>query len=208
MQANKPAERTKIMGFWQEGKSKSGLKNYRRENSFVTGTKQIKGKGAGVPVVSFAVRTMRKSAQTPKNLGGRKGYKVFSHTADVGLAICGKSLADLFENAAQGMMSLLTNPEKFDSRKEIHFHLRSKSWESLLVDWLHEILYEFTVKRTGFSRFKIGKIEPFSLNAVGYGETIDSDRHSVLREIKAVTYHDLKIRKRNRRYSTRIILDI
>lgn len=106
------------------------------------------------------------------------------------------------------MLHLLTEPAQFHSKKKKYLYVRSESWESLLVDWLTEILYYFTVKKIGFSRFKIKKIAPFALAAFGYGETIRPEQHSVFHEVKAVTYHDLKIKKRKGSYSTRIIFDL
>lgn len=106
------------------------------------------------------------------------------------------------------MLALLTHSEKFNSKSKVCFVLSSRDWESLLVDWLHEILYYFTVKKMGFSRFRIERIGPFFLKASGYGEKIDLKRHQILREVKAVTYHNLRIKKAKGCYSTRIIFDI
>lgn len=135
-------------------------------------------------------------------------YEIFPHTADVGLRVRGKAMPDLFKSAAEGMNSLLTDPKKFRPIKEQVISLRSDTWESLLVEWLQEILYFFTVKRMAFSRFSITKIEAHSLNAVCRGEKIDLARHPVYREIKAVTYHNLRIRKSASGYMTEIIFDI
>jgi len=138
----------------------------------------------------------------------KKGYRVFSHTADIGLHIRGRTMEALFKNAARGMTSLITEQEKFAPRKKATLSVHSDTWESLLVDWLGEILYYFTVKRMGFCTLKIKKINAFSIDAIGYGEEIRLDHHPVFREIKAVTYHDLKIKKTKGGYSTKIIFDI
>lgn len=137
-----------------------------------------------------------------------ENYRIFSHTADVGLFVRGKTRADLFKSAADGMVSIFSDPEKFNPKKRVRLSVFSEDWESLLVDWLHEILYYFTVKKTGFVKFKINKISPFSIRAEGYGEKINLKKHSVFKEIKAVTRHNLKIRKTKSGYTVKIIFDI
>lgn len=139
----------------------------------------------------------------------KKGFKVFSHTADIGLQIQGRHLAELFEHAAEGMMCILSDPQQFIPQKKVSFVLQSSNWESLLVDWLSEILYYFSVKKIGFSKFKVHfDLRDFKLKGQAQGEYFDLTRHKIFREVKAVTYHDLKIRKLKNGYSTRIIFDI
>ena len=137
-----------------------------------------------------------------------EGFEVFPHTADVGLSVHGKTLPALFENAALGMMTLLSQPGKFRPLTRIPFDLKANSRETLLVDWLHEILYYFSVKHVGFSGFSVQMTGDFSLRAEAWGEKIDPARHPVLREIKAVTYHDLKIEFTEHDYRVKIIFDI
>jgi SHS2 domain-containing protein len=114
----------------------------------------------------------------------------------------------LFINAALGMLSLVTDLKNLGEKKKARISVRSDSWESLLVDWLNEILYRFTVRKTGFSKFEINKLLPFRIEAVGYGEEMDLNRHEVFREIKSVTYCDLKIKKLKGGYTVKIIFDI
>lgn len=134
-------------------------------------------------------------------------YKIFPHTADVGLKISGKSRNEIFENAALGLTYLLTDPKKLHATKTISFSLQAGSWEELLVSWLNEILFFFTVKKISFLSFRVRSAEPFSLNASARGEKL-TKKHPVFKEIKAVTYHNLKITRRNKIYSARLILDI
>ena len=135
-------------------------------------------------------------------------FKVFSHTADVGLAVRGKTLPKLFENAALGMISLLFDSKKIKPKEAAPIAVRSVSWESLLVDWLDEVLFQITVKHWGFCQFKVERLKPFELKAAGFGEKLDRKEKTLAREIKAVTYHDLKIKKGKSGYSARIVLDI
>ncbi len=91
---------------------------------------------------------------------------------------------------------------------EISVDIASADKESLLVDWLGEILYQVTVKKTLLSKFNVHKVGRFFLEASAYGERIDRKRHHIFKEIKAVTYHDLKIRKNAKGYAVKIVFDI
>lgn len=138
-----------------------------------------------------------------------RNFETFSHTADIGLKVRGETIAALFENAALGLTSLLTDPEKIHSEKKVAFKLKSSvGWESLLVEWLQEILYEFTVRKMAFSKFHVQRISEYFLEAEADGELIQSDRHPILREVKAVTYHNLKIDRDKEGFRTEIIIDI
>lgn len=106
------------------------------------------------------------------------------------------------------MTALLTDPEKLRPQKKISVQLRAHSWEELLVTWMNEILYNFTVKRMAFKKFKVSCSVPFVLKALLWGEKLVQGKHPVFREIKAVTYCDLKIKKKNENYSSKILLDL
>jgi SHS2 domain-containing protein len=137
-----------------------------------------------------------------------KNYRVFSHTADVGLVVHGTTLSKLFENASRGMLELLTNPKLYLPKITVEFQLKAPDLESLLADWLHEILYYFTVRHIAFKRIRVKIKKDGTLYADGIGEKLDPARHPVYREIKAVTHHDLKIKRSEKNWSTRIIFDI
>ena len=62
-------------------------------------------------------------------------YRIISHTADIGLAVRGKTLSALFENAALGMTSLLAEPGSFQPSLKATFNLTANTPEMLLVDW-------------------------------------------------------------------------
>lgn len=135
-------------------------------------------------------------------------YEVVAHTADVGLNVEGKTRAEFFENAARGMLSLMTDPAKVEPARRVKIMVSATDWENLLVDWLHELLYLATVKRMAIGSVRVERIDPFILKAEVSGETFDPSRHSLYREIKAATYHGLKISESPAGLSAQIIFDI
>ena len=64
--------------------------------------------------------------------------------------------------------------------------------EELLHDWLAELLYIFEVRRLALARFEVN-IGPDGLTATVQGEPIDTARHQLDMEVKAITWHGLKV---------------
>lgn len=124
------------------------------------------------------------------------------------MRIFGKSRAELFENAGIALTEMLTDRKKIRENESVVIRLESDCGESLLVEWMQEILYHFTVKKIAFSRFKVFKISGVSLEAELWGEKLDSTRHPVHREVKAATRHNLNIVQGNEGYQAEVVLDI
>lgn len=135
-------------------------------------------------------------------------FAIFEHTADTGIEVWGKREEELFENAAWGMLELLFDPEKVREGEKKIFKIEAEDRESLLVEWLREILYRVEGEKFLFKKLKINSLKEKELEAEGWGERYTPGKHSLRMEIKAVTYHGLRIEKTPRGFRTRIIFDI
>ena len=118
-------------------------------------------------------------------------FKSISHTADVALEIKGKNLPDLMETAARGMFSLITDISLIKPEEEIEVEVEGEDPEDLLIRWLNELLY-LHFQGYIFSYFHIEKLEKNSLKGKVKGER-RKHYHRLNLEIKAATYHSLKI---------------
>jgi SHS2 domain-containing protein len=134
-------------------------------------------------------------------------YEVIDHTADIGIIARGRDLNELFNSAARGMLHLLTDEGtgRQDVRREIN--LEAGDTETLLVEWLNELLYLLDTERLLLFEFDVF-IEGGKLSAKCRGMAIDRRTYTLKREIKAATYHDLRIIKDGSHYSAKIIFDI
>lgn len=137
-----------------------------------------------------------------------RGYEFINHTADLGIRVSGLSLEELFENAAWAMFDLIVDLDTVEVRDEATVEIRGEEREELFADWLRDLLYRCNGDKYLLKEFKIEKISPRGLKARVKGEKLDMSRHSLRREIKAVTYHDLEIRKLNHHWQAQIIFDI
>jgi SHS2 domain-containing protein len=135
-------------------------------------------------------------------------FETFEHTADIGLIARGETLAEVFEHAADGMVDLIVNPEglREDTRKRVAVSAGDR--EALLVAWLNELLYLLDAEHFLPRRSRITELDDTHLAADLVGDSIDPGRHVVRRMIKAATYHGLSLRRVNRMWEARIILDL
>ncbi len=132
-------------------------------------------------------------------------FHEIEHTADWALSVQGKDLADLFTHAAQGMVSLITDPNDLvEPNIARHLALEAPDTETLLVDWLSELTFLYETEGVLFSEFAITEIMPTRLKA-----TIQGRRGvRVKKEIKAVTYHDLQVQQTTEGYRATVVFDV
>jgi SHS2 domain-containing protein len=138
----------------------------------------------------------------------KNNFRMLNHTADLRVKIWGSSEKDLFRNAARGMFSVITDVSKVEARKSTPVGLEADSEEELLVDWLNELIYIWQTKDMLFSEFKIDEMNETHLKAQALGEKFNKEKHQLKREIKAATYHGLKIVPDKRGKSAEIIFDV
>jgi SHS2 domain-containing protein len=134
-------------------------------------------------------------------------FDLLEHPADIGFRAFGDDLPELFCNAAMAMLSIAGDPEAAEPREEYRIAVESGDRESLMVDWLSEVLYWFDGKRIAFCGFTV-TLTDAGLQAVGRGEPRDPERHQARLIVKAVTYHQLKIEQRGGLWVAEVYLDI
>ncbi|MFH1143447.1 MAG: archease [Candidatus Eisenbacteria bacterium] len=143
---------------------------------------------------------------------GAEGFESVDHTADVGLRVRARSLEALFLHSAEGLAALLAGPRAVGRGRERVFSLRGIDLEELLISWLNEILFCHETERVLFGHFEILHIrrveDGFELGAKAGAEPYDPARSSGGTEVKAATYHDLRIEARgDGGYEVTIIFD-
>jgi len=127
------------------------------------------------------------------------------HTADWALHVHGRDLPELFTHAAQGMVALITDSEQLrnpDVSGEVV--LSAADVETLLVDWLSELLYLWETEGVLYTAFEIIEATPTFLRAKMRGRK----GVRVKKEIKAVTYHGLQVRRKAEGFEATIVFDV
>lgn len=120
-------------------------------------------------------------------------YRSIDHTADLGLEVWGRTLPELYANAAEGMCALYFDLPAVEPRERRTIAVQGHDREEVLVAWLGELLYQIEVEYFLPCRFDILSLDETHLEAEVAGETFDPARHRWRTGIKAATYHNLHI---------------
>jgi len=137
-----------------------------------------------------------------------KPYEQFEHTGDIGIKIYGNSPEQLFENAARALFDLMTDLKKVLPRHQRIVEVTASEREELLVNWLSELNYIFQTEYFLCARFKITELSETCLKAIVQGEPRNPEQHQIEVEIKAVTFHLLKIEATDDGWWGQVIFDI
>lgn len=136
-----------------------------------------------------------------------KKFELLDHTADIAGRVYGKDIEELFSNACE-LFNLLLSPDFVEDDSEIiEIRLDGDTEEELLVKFLNELIYRAEVKRrAGIVAELMIKNEEgmFRLHCKIEERGIQKRK----REIKAATYHGLKIMKGENFFSTEVIFDV
>ncbi len=124
-----------------------------------------------------------------------KDFEIIDHTADIGIIAYGTDISQAFANAARALFSLITELDDVEEVLYRDIELTAPDEESLLVEWLNELIYLFDVENIIFKRFDITRLNNTQLKARSYGEKVDSSKHKLKIGVKAATYHMLKVDK-------------
>jgi len=135
-------------------------------------------------------------------------FTVLDISGDVGLSAFGDSLQEAFVNAATGMYSLMTGLDAVATTKTIDVAVENQSPDGLLVSWLNELIFHFDTYGFIGKRIDIKEFSQKRISATVSGEEFDPERHEGKLLIKAATYHQLRIEKKDERWEISVIFDI
>ncbi len=134
-------------------------------------------------------------------------FEVIEHTADVGIIAYGRSLEELFANAAVGMMSFLIDLASVRLIQQRTVTADADNREVLLIAWLNELLVLLNADGFVPGRFAVRDLLDTRLRADVAGEPVDPTRHRFHLDVKAATYHSLEI-KQDGLWQARVIFDV
>ena len=134
--------------------------------------------------------------------------KYIEHPSDVGFEVYGDTLEELFANAAIAMYSLMTDVDEIEADVERAIELKAEDFQSLMFDWLDELIFLFDSESLVMKKFDIAVNETnFSICGICKGGKYDPSTHVSGIIIKAVTYNMMQIKK-NEVWKARVVLDV
>ncbi|MBN2016119.1 archease [Candidatus Dojkabacteria bacterium] len=131
--------------------------------------------------------------------------------ADTAFTVKGRTVDELFEYSAIALISSMADISKIDIKEKREFTLESNNLDTLLFDFLSEILFYKDSDNLLFSEFEIDvkkQGKQWYLKAEIGGELANPNKHKVTIDIKAITMHMFKLEKTREGYEARVVIDI
>lgn len=135
-------------------------------------------------------------------------YETFEHTADLGLRVRAADLDTLFTEAGLALFATIVDDlATVRPEQKLEIALGGEDCDYLLFDWLNELLFRWDTQHLLFSRFEVS-VRADGLSATVWGEPLDRSRHTLGHEVKAITYHGLRVEPDADGWLAEVIVDI
>jgi SHS2 domain-containing protein len=131
-------------------------------------------------------------------------FEEIEHTADQALRVRGTDFKELLHNAAQGMLQLTGAIPGSGPLQDRNIEVQAPDREGLLVTWLEEILFSLETRGVTYTKFELHVTGDTHLVA----KVQEAPIAVIARHIKAVTYHDLEIKKTKDGLETTVVFDV
>jgi|Deesub1362B_J571_1020462.scaffolds.fasta_scaffold05492_3 SHS2 domain-containing protein len=139
---------------------------------------------------------------------GRGRFELMEHTGDIGLRIWAPTPEEIFALACRGWLSVVTAPESVSPSETRFLEAEATHFDELLIRWLNELNFLFSAEGWLPAEANIRELSPSRIRAAIKGEPFQPEKHAILREIKAATYHQLVFEERNGVWFAQVIFDI
>jgi len=135
-------------------------------------------------------------------------YRIIEHTADTGFEVQDITKEKVFESAARAFFSILWQIETRQENEPAIIEVAGNDLEELLVNFLEEFLYLYDAKGLVCTEVQVENVRAGRVRARAWLQKFNGDRDEELLGVKAVTYHQLFIGKKDNTWTARIFLDI
>jgi len=134
-------------------------------------------------------------------------FKFLEHTADIKFQAFGKSIEEVFENSALAMFNAMYDG-KVKEKKSFKINVKGKDFESLLYNFLEEVLY--LLEAENFLSSKIENIsidkKKLTLKAIVKGDNASS--YSFTNPVTAITYNEMFVKQEKNKWIVQVVLDV
>jgi len=134
-----------------------------------------------------------------------KKFEFLKHTADIKFRAYGKTLNGVFENCTLAISSIFSRDGKIKSFGVKNFTVKGKDYESLLYNFIEELIYLFDAEGFVVSKTKV-RIKDIEADVTVYGD--ETSKYSNLDSIKSPTYAEMYIKKKNNLWEAQVVVDV
>ena len=138
-------------------------------------------------------------------------FKYFDTTADIGIKVTSNNIEKAFENSALATLNLITDIEKIKPEITKKITLTSEDEYGLLYDWITELLILLDSENFMASQYNIKiteKENEYLLTGKIMGDPYDTTIYNYKTEVKAITYHEMNIEKKEDQIKIKFIVDL
>jgi SHS2 domain-containing protein len=137
-------------------------------------------------------------------------YELFDHTADIGVRAYAPTLSGLIDPATRGLYEVIGElvAETGAAGEQIQLELTGDEPAVMLRDYLAEVLRLFETRKQIVAGLNVEEFNERRLAVRVQMRPVDPGRSEYAREVKAVTYHELRIRPREEGFEATYIVDI
>lgn len=134
-----------------------------------------------------------------------KKFEILEHTADFKIRAFGKTKKEVFLNMLRGLAAS-QQPAALELAPNIEKKIKIESADgnALLVDFLSEVLYQSEINKEVYFEAEFSEFSETKLKGLIKGAKVKQFQEN----IKGVTHHGLKIKKRNSRWQATVLFDI
>uniref|UniRef100_A0A7C2ZBY1 Protein archease n=1 Tax=Ignisphaera aggregans TaxID=334771 RepID=A0A7C2ZBY1_9CREN len=145
-----------------------------------------------------------------------KPFEFLEHTADVLVRAYGKTLEEALSNIAKGMFEIMCDTSRIEPKISITVDVCGYDLENLVYRWLEELLYYHDAYNYVFNEFSIISVHEdvrenekmLCIHAQVFGEEFNREKHEPKTVVKAVTYHQMRIEKKDDKWIIDVVFDI
>ncbi len=136
------------------------------------------------------------------------GYELIDHTADIGIRVTEKSVEELFKTAAIAMFEQIADISNLTGTVTKDIHVKGMDLADLLINWLRELLWCWSIDSQLVSHVTITEITAYEVRGNISWDPFDPERHEILKDIKAVTYHGAAVEQTHAGWQATVIFDV
>ena len=133
-------------------------------------------------------------------------FKFLEHTSDVKFQAFGNKIEKVFENSALALKESICGKIKIKEIKEKKINIEGKDFESLLYNFLEEVIYLLDAENFIISGIKDIRIKDFKLKGTIFGDK--ASNYKFTNEVKAVTYNEMFVKQKGKKWISQVVLDV
>ncbi|MFZ0697716.1 MAG: archease [Nitrososphaeraceae archaeon] len=138
-------------------------------------------------------------------------FRYIEHVSDAMVEAYGRTLGEAFAHSARALVNLVCNVSKVDPHKIVSIETTGFDRKSLLYNWLEKVLLVLLIDNIILAKFEV-KIkrhkDKYHLFSTCKGDNFLRQKHEYKVEVKAITYHGMKISDKKGKVIIRFLVDL